>query len=288
MVHSMTAFARQASTDSWGELAWELRTVNHRYLEMNFRLPEELRNMEHHFRECTKNALNRGKLEAILRYKPADAAAERINCDYELVKKLVKTADEIAIAGGPKNNLSSIHIMQWPGVIQVAEKDMSVVQNAALTLFNQALEELQANRQREGAALEQAIMTRLESMSEALQALLAELPTIVQTQREKLTQRLEETKVEVDTNRFEQEVVFILQKSDIAEEIDRLHTHVTEMHRVFALTPPIGRRMDFLLQEMNREANTIASKSISQSMTKTSVELKVWIEQIREQVQNIE
>ncbi len=288
MTRSMTAFARQQSEHSWGTLIWEVRSVNHRYLEPHLRLPESFRELEGNLREKLRKRLQRGKVECTLRFSPAEQTDAQLSVNLELATQLHDAAQQVSNLLVDPAPLNPLDVLRWPGVLAETRVDMKAVQQAALQLFDQAIGELIDNRQREGAELEQLISQRLNAISDVVVQVRAKLPEILAKQKENILARLEEAKVELDPNRVEQELVMLAQKADVDEELDRLDTHVTEVNRVLKQKGAIGRRLDFLMQELNREANTLSSKSIVSETTQCAVELKVLIEQMREQIQNIE
>ncbi len=289
MTRSMTAFARQEAEHSWGSLIWEIRSVNHRYLEPHLRMPESLRELEGSLREQLRKKLSRGKVECTLRFHP-EAQAQQLTVNSEFAKELIAAADEVAALSlsGNTQPMNPLDVLRWPGVLQDAQIDMDQVKAEALKLFGCALDDLIAGREREGVELNALIEQRLVSISEIVVEVRSKLPQILQAQRDNLRSRLEELKEDLDEGRLEQEMVMLAQKADVDEEMDRLNTHVLEVRRVLKQKGPIGRRLDFLMQELNREANTLSSKSIVADTTQCAVELKVLIEQMREQIQNIE
>ncbi|MDH5777633.1 MAG: YicC family protein [Gammaproteobacteria bacterium] len=288
MIRSMTAFSRQESSGDWGELTLELRSVNHRYLDISLRLPEELRQLEPGLREQIGQKLARGKLECNVRFNKANMAQNEFTINKELAGHLAKASREVDALLYSPSPINSLDVLHWPGVLEYARQDMTPVHNALITTLDVALDDLIANREREGDKLKQLI----EQRSDAIRAEIAQvqkiLPDITSKWREKLTTRLQELKVEVDETRLAQEMAMMAQKMDVEEELDRILTHLDEIKAVLASDEPVGRRLDFLMQELHREANTLGSKSIDKASTKSSVELKVLIEQAREQVQNIE
>ncbi len=288
MAQSMTAFARQESQGDWGVLTWELRTVNHRYLEMALRLPEELRVLEPKVRELVNRFLNRGKLDCQLRWQKPQHQSAQILVDEELVKALSHASRLVDAHIYNPAPINALDIMRWPGVLQTAETDLDALGNQALQVLESALKELTEARSREGNTLKQLILQRCANIDEIVKQVQSLLPQAQSRYRERLLQRIQELKEEPDQNRLEQELVFLAQKMDVAEEVDRLSAHVEEVRRVLNQSQPIGRRLDFLMQELHREANTLGSKSVDTETTRASVDLKVLIEQCREQVQNIE
>lgn len=283
----MTAFARQAGNCDAGQLVWELRSVNHRYLEPGFKLPEALRSLEPELRERLRGRLGRGKVECALRLQSRQAA-RGLQVDAELARSVIRAAEEIAAGISGPAPIDPLAILQWPGVIAEAADQDDLLHATAITAFEQALEQLVASRRQEGAELARLITQRLQQVEQTVTTVRADLPGILARQRERLQERLAAFRTELDPQRLEQEMALLAQKADVDEELDRLQTHVSEVRRVLQRGGPCGRRLDFLMQELNREANTLSSKSLTSSTTQAAVELKVLIEQMREQVQNIE
>lgn len=287
MVHSMTAFARVERAGTQGTLIWELRSVNHRYLEPHLRLPEAFRDLEGAVREALRQGISRGKVECTLRFTEENAS-KSLQVDQERARQLVEAAE--TVAGLIKNPapLNPLAVLSWPGVLVADAADPQALNQEALGLFEDALAELKNGRNREGAELARLINERLDSMSQEVATLRTQVPQMLATQRQKILDRFTDMKAELDPQRLEQEMVLLAQKSDVAEELDRLSTHVTEVRRVLKSGGAAGRRLDFLMQELNREANTLGSKAFDPRSTQSAVNLKVLIEQMREQVQNIE
>ncbi|KEA63333.1 Protein YicC [Marinobacterium lacunae] len=287
MTRSMTAFARQELHKDWGTLTWEIRSVNHRYLEPHLRLPETLRDLEGSLREKLRISLSRGKVECTLRFV-AEAGARSMNVDQVRAQEVIAAATQVRALMPDSAPLDTFQVLGWPGVLVEADLDMDLIKREALGLFDRALSDLSAGREREGGELSQLIRQRLDSISEIVAEVRALMPQILEAQRDAMRARIEEMNVDADPMRLEQELVLVAQRADVDEEMDRLDTHVQEVRRVLGQKGPIGRRLDFLMQELNREANTLSSKSIVASTTQRAVELKVLIEQMREQIQNIE
>ena len=288
MIRSMTAFARAEAETELGALAWELRSVNHRYLEIAPRLPEELRGLEPRVRERIGQALGRGKVDATLRLRPATRDGATLDLDQEMVERVGRACANIASQLGHIQPPNPLELLRWPGVLRETERDLAPLAEVAMTLLDQALAELTATREREGAQIHELLASRCAAMEQLVIAERGRLPQVRARLREKLTARLAELRAQVDQDRLEQELVFLAQKMDVDEELDRLEGHITEVRRVLERPEPVGRRLDFLMQEFNREANTLGSKSADPETTRTAVELKVLIEQMREQVQNVE
>ncbi len=289
MVMSMTAFARAQEEHAWGTLVWEIRSVNHRYLEPGLRLPDALRFIEPGVRELVRKSLSRGKVECQVRFQVNDAGSRAFSINTELVTQLSHTAQHIAeLSQLSSDSLTVAEILKWPGVLQEAQLDFDQIGEQATALFRHALKDLNQARSREGKELAGFISKRLDVVRDIVQSIRARMPEILTRQQELIAARLQDIKMELDPARLEQEMVLLAQKCDIDEELDRLSTHLDEVARVLTLSEPVGRRLDFLMQELNREANTLSSKSIVAETTLDAVELKVLIEQMREQVQNIE
>jgi uncharacterized protein (TIGR00255 family) len=288
MARSMTAFARQERVKDWGTLTLELRSVNHRYLDVSIRMPEDFRSQESKIREKISAGLARGKVDVGLRFSRTESSSGEITIDKELVQQIADASREVDHILYNPASVSSLDILRWPGVIKASELDSNELTIALLELVDETLKDLLEGREREGEKLAELISQRCQSISEVIATVKKRLPEIMQIWREKLLTRIQDASVEIDENRLEQELVMIAQKTDVDEELDRLTTHVTEVKRVLKDKKPIGRRLDFLMQELNREANTLGSKSIDTETTKASVDLKVLIEQMREQIQNIE
>lgn len=288
MINSMTAFSRQELQGEYGTLVMELRTVNHRFLDPHFRLPEDLRFVESALRELFAKRLSRGKLDCSLRLNAASDGGGELQVNLDLVKQLAKASREIDAILYEPSPVSSMELLKWPGVLQNADVGNEQMSAAVLQLANQAIDELLEVRRREGEKLAAMIEQRARTMEQIVVEVRKACPEILQRQKNKLLARLEESEVDLEPGRLEQELVIYAQKLDVTEEMDRLETHLQELQRILAGDGPVGRRLDFLLQELNREANTLSSKSVDTSATHQAVELKVLIEQIREQVQNIE
>ncbi len=288
MTLSMTAFARRDEETPWGSLIWELRSVNHRYLEVASRLPEELRGLEPQVRHLVSSELSRGKVDCTLRFQPKDLATGEFDLNRALVEKVIDVGDKIRDIATGAAPLRTIDILRWPGVLKTVELDVDALGQRALELLAQALRELVETRVREGKRLREIVEQRLDATAEIVATVREALTDLRQQFRQRLQERLAELKQELDPARLEQEVALLAQKADVEEELDRLQTHVDEVRRVLSDAQPVGRRLDFLMQELNREANTLAAKSADVRVTNAAIELKVLIEQMREQVQNIE
>lgn len=288
MIRSMTAFSRAEASTEIGVLSWEIRSVNHRFSEVSLRLPEELRPVEAVYRERIAQLVKRGKIDANLRFQSAQAADQPLEFDREFAGKLAHLSREIDQLLYNPSPISAFEIMRWPGVIRSTEKSTDRLLAESLTLLDRALDDMLACRLREGEKLQTVIAGRCDSIAGQVERVRASLPAILQGQQERLLSRVRELKADIDPGRIEQEVVLLLSKADVAEELDRITAHVSEVRRLLTQEEPVGRRLDFLLQELNREANTLGSKSVHLDTTGIAIELKVLIEQIREQIQNIE
>lgn len=287
MVSSMTAFARISQESNFGRFTWEIRSVNSRYLEPIIRLPDTLRDLEPALRELLNQHLSRGKVECSLRFQAQQADA-RFNVNENLVHQLVQAADQVQAIIGPGQAIDVLEVLQWPGVLSHEEADSKKLKDAVLDTFKQALEQAQLARAREGQELAKLILQRMQQMKPLVAQVQQEMPAALVLQQQQLHQRLGELKEQLDPNRLEAEMLILAQKADVAEELDRLNTHIQEVERILKQNEPIGRRLDFMMQELNREANTLSSKALTTTITNAAVELKVLIEQAREQIQNIE
>lgn len=288
MIRSMTAFAREAASAGFGELVWEIRSVNHRYLEAFVRLPEDLRGLEQQVRERIAARLKRGKVEAVLRFRATAVSDAPLKVNVILVEQLASALREVAIHAHDAKSPTTMDILRWPGVVEPQEQDVETINSAALGLLDEALQQMIDTRRREGERLAGFIHERLAGCRDMVARARQRMPAVMQQIRERLESRLGELKQDMNAERIEQEMVILAQRLDVDEEMDRLTAHLDEVERVLKRQEPVGRRLDFLTQEMNREANTLGSKSQDSEMTSAAVELKVLIEQIREQVQNIE
>ena len=282
----MTAYASGERATEGGQLACELRAVNHRFLEIGVRLPDELRALEPAVRERIAQRVSRGKLDLVLRVRPPEGAAA-LQLDPERADALAAVAKELH-ARFPMLRAEFTHLLQVPGLLQGPAVDAVALQAEAMGLLDAVLEDFVQAREREGAQLAAAIAERVDGISRIAAQVRELVPAIRAGQRTKLEARLAELAQPVDPGRLEQELVLSLQKLDVDEELDRLDSHVVELRRVLVQDDPVGRRLDFLLQEFNREANTLGSKSVDARTSAAAVELKVLIDQVREQVQNLE
>jgi uncharacterized protein (TIGR00255 family) len=289
MIRSMTGFARRERQGPWGTLTCELRSVNHRYLEISLRLPDDLRGLETDARRLLTSTLRRGKVDAglYLRGTTAVAAAPEIN--RPLLEQLLAGAAEVrALAGEAAGTLDPLDLLRWPGVIRETERDVESIATTAMELLGETATDLNDSRAREGARLRDMLVQRLDQLRDSVADVRARLPEVAARIRARVLERVSQLGTTVDPERMEQEIALIAYKMDVEEELDRLGSHVTETLQVLESKEPAGRRLDFLMQEFNREANTLSSKSQDAETTRAAVDMKVLIEQMREQVQNVE
>ena len=289
MIRSMTAFAgTEQEKDGW-VFAWEIRSVNHRFLDIALRLPDTFRFLEPMARTRIGEHIKRGRIDCTLTWKKTEQGAADIRLNQPLVEQLLKAAQAVEnIAEGRLAPYNAIQVLQWPGALHQPEADREQLASHALSLLGDTLEKLLAGRENEGQQLAQLIRDRCQRIQAEVETARQRLPDVLQAVRSRVIARLAEVSAAPDTDRLEQEMVYLAQKMDVAEELDRLETHLAEVTRTLNQREPVGRRLDFLLQELNREANTLGSKSADAETTRSSVEIKVLIEQMREQIQNIE
>lgn len=288
MAKSMTAFAYKERSLSQGNIAWEIRSVNHRYLDASLRLPEDFRSQENAYREQIKQKLKRGKVEVVLRFEVNQQSENEISVNEPLARALIIASRQIeSLIDSPKA-LGALDVLNWPGVAQEAKPDVESLFPTVAELLDEALDELVDNRLREGNRLAEFVFQRCDQIAEIIVQVRKHRPTIVAGLREKMMKRIAELNVSPDQERLEQELVIIAQRLDVDEELDRLMAHLDEINAILERNEAIGRRLDFLMQELNREANTLASKSNDAQTTQWAVDLKVLIEQMREQIQNLE
>jgi uncharacterized protein (TIGR00255 family) len=287
MPRSMTAFARNTVDFSWGSITCELRSVNHRFLEAGFRMPETLRQVEMSLREIARKKLTRGKVDISLQVALNNDDAT-VHIDMALAGRTIEIAQTLASELLNPAPISPLDIMRWPGVLTEQSVETENLHGAAIKTFTEAVDQLLEGRQREGDKLAEMIEERLCGIEAQVAIVRENLPSILDHQRVRLHEKLEHLRAQVDSDRLEQEMVIISNRADVDEELDRLAAHISEIRRVLKSQEAIGRRLDFLMQELNREANTLGSKSIAGVTTQASVELKVLIEQMREQIQNLE
>ncbi|KTD43719.1 YicC/YloC family endoribonuclease [Legionella quateirensis] len=288
MIHSMTAFARAQKQIDSGTLCWEIRSVNHRYLDVSFRLPEAFRFLETNLRGSLRDKINRGKLECQLKYQDTSSDNQSMLINIGMVNALVDLSSTLSASHHLANDMTVSQVLSWPGVVQVGQLDIEVLGQQALLLFTDAVEQLVQVRAVEGKALKLHVDERLHAMEQEITRSRTLVGNLASLTKDKLLTRLHAIQLEVAESRVEQEIAMILARLDVSEELDRLQTHVAEVRRTLSTDKVAGRRLDFLMQELNREANTLSSKSDSVDLTQSAVEMKVLIEQMREQIQNIE
>ncbi|MFU2054506.1 YicC/YloC family endoribonuclease [Gallibacterium anatis] len=286
MIYSMTAFARHEIQAEWGCAVWEIRSVNQRYLETFFRLPEQFRALENTLRETLRQRLSRGKIECSLRIE-LNQAKSGLNLNQTFARQVMEALYWIKTELND-GQINPIDILRYPGVVEDAGVDVDELGQELLTGFNALLDDFIAMRAREGEKLAEAIRTRLQAIATEVTFVRNKMPEVLQWQRERLLQRFEEVQLQLEPSRLEQEMILLAQRIDVAEELDRLEMHIKETNNIINKGGVVGRRLDFMMQELNRESNTLASKSINTEITNAAVTLKVLIEQMREQVQNIE
>ncbi|MER2372513.1 YicC/YloC family endoribonuclease [Photorhabdus laumondii] len=287
MIRSMTAFARRDIKSEWGNAAWELRSVNQRYLETYIRLPEQFRSLEPVIRERIRSRLTRGKVECNLRFELDSRSQGELILNETLAKQLVNAANWVKQQSN-EGEINPVDILRWPGVMTAEEQDLDAINTQLLQELDTTLDAFIQSREAEGNALKIMIEQRLDAVTEEVGKVRQQMPEIMQWQRERLQTKLEEAQVQLENNRLEQELVLLAQRLDVAEELDRLDAHTKETRNILKKKEAVGRRLDFMMQEFNRESNTLASKSINADITNSAIELKVLIEQMREQIQNIE
>ncbi|HDR1010301.1 YicC/YloC family endoribonuclease [Pasteurella multocida] len=287
MIYSMTAFARLEIKQDWGDAVWEIRSVNQRYLETFFRLPEQFRGLENTLREKLRQKLTRGKIECTLRIDNKKQAATEIHLNKAFALQVIQSLQWIKQQAG-EGEIHLNDVLRYPGVVEVPEQDLDLISQQLLSAFDSLLTEFIAMRAREGEKLNTLLQQRLDAVEIEANKVRSKMPEILQWQRDRLLQRFDEIHLQVDPQRVEQEMVLLAQRVDVAEELDRLQLHVKETKAILQKGGAVGRKLDFMMQELNRESNTLASKSISTEVTNSAVELKVLIEQMREQIQNLE
>ncbi|MGX3013521.1 YicC/YloC family endoribonuclease [Ursidibacter sp. B-7004-1] len=287
MIYSMTAFSHLELKKEWGNAVWEIRSVNQRFLETYFRLPEAFRNLEMTLRERLRSSLTRGKVECSLRIELNNNQNNGLSLNQEYAKQVISSLQWLKETAN-EGEINLVDILRFPGVVDVQNQDLDQISQDLLAGFEQILSDFIAMRGREGENLQQLIQLRLDAIAEEASTVQAQMPTILQWQKERLQQRFDELNLQIDPLRLEQEMVLLAQRVDVAEELDRLQLHVKETTSILKKGGAVGRKLDFMMQELNREANTLASKSINADVTNSAVELKVLIEQMREQIQNLE
>jgi uncharacterized protein (TIGR00255 family) len=287
MIASMTAFARRSHQQQWGTFTWELRSVNHRFLEISVRLPEFMRELEQAVRSQLSSKISRGKCDVFLRFSQDVNPGEGLSINTQVLAKLSQTGQEV-LKYFPDAHTDLLAVLNWPGVIENRLMDNEQVSAAAIELLRLTVNDLIEVRKAEGRQIKEFILQRLAAISQHVHQISAELPKLLELERERLATRLQEWSEQLEQQRLEQEMVLLIQKTDIAEEIQRLSGHCQAMREALDQSGPVGRRLDFLSQELHREANTLGNKALTFSLVQASLEMKVLIEQIREQVQNIE
>ncbi|MDG6302909.1 YicC family protein [Glaesserella parasuis] len=287
MIYSMTAFAHLELKKEWGNAVWEIRSVNQRFLETYFRLPEAFRNLEMTLREHLRTTLTRGKVECSLRIELNANQNNGLALNQEYAKQVISSLQWLKETA-QEGEMNLVDILRFPGVVDNQNQDLDQISQDLLDGFEQILVEFIAMRGREGANLQALIQQRLDAIATEATKVQAQMPSVLQWQKDRLQQRFDELNLQLDPQRLEQEMVLLAQKVDVAEELDRLQLHVKETTSILKKGGAVGRKLDFMMQELNREANTLASKSINADVTNSAVELKVLIEQMREQIQNLE
>ena len=289
MLRSMTAYGRHSVSTAAGEFTWELRSVNNRYLETTVRLPEEVRALEPKVRDAVAKRLSRGKIDVGLRRQGGPVAQNtQVSVDASVLESVRDALEQVQAVVPNASAPNAIELLQWPGVLKTAEVDTAALHKTLLTGFDQAISDFIETREREGAATAELLRTRVSEIQICVDTLRQHRPDVVERQRKRLSEKLSELDVPADSHRLEQELLYVAQRLDIDEELDRLAHHLVEVNSVLERVDPVGRRLDFLMQELNREANTVGSKSADIDTTGASVDMKVLIEQMREQVQNVE
>jgi len=287
MIRSMTAYARREVKGEWGSASWELRSVNQRYLETYIRMPEQFRSLESVARERIRARLTRGKIECNLRFEPDTRTQTSLLLNEKLAKQLVEAAQWVKMQSD-EGEIDPVDILRWPGVMSAQEQDLDAIAAEIVMALDGALDDFIIARETEGQALKALIEQRLEGVSNEIVKVRTHMPEVMKWQRDRLTTKLEEADIQLENNRLEQELLLMAQRIDVAEELDRLEAHIKETYNILKKKEAVGRRLDFMMQEFNRESNTLGSKSINAEITNSAIELKVLIEQMREQIQNIE
>ncbi|MFI4937842.1 MAG: YicC/YloC family endoribonuclease [Candidatus Berkiellales bacterium] len=288
MIASMTAFARSMRQHDWGQAIWEIRSVNHRYLDLSFKLPDPFREWESEWRNLATKMLQRGKVECYLNFFPSHQTTPALKINVNLVEALLANCQTIMQYPNVSPTLKAMDILSWPQVLISENQTMTSLKEPLTTLFDATMQDLIATRQREGSQIQGLMQSKLQQVLAQVDIAKERFPHCIEQQRQKLQQKVKDIQVTVDPQRLEQEVVLYAQRIDVEEEIKRLETHVKEVNRTLTGGGPAGRRLDFLMQEMGREANTLAAKAADPAITQAAIELKVLIEQMREQIQNVE
>lgn len=288
MLHSMTGFARHTVESEFGVLTCELKTVNHRYFDVQFRLPEELRPKETDLRQLVGSAVRRGKVDCSLHYRRAPGKRAELSLNQALVEQIIRRAGELQAAFPALANLNAIDLLRWPGVIEEPEVETEPLYEEAVAVITVALGDLSAMRRSEGQRIAEMIDSRCREIMDIAASVRERMPEVLASARARQKERLDRLALDADPARLEAELALVAQKLDVDEEVDRLESHVSEIRSTIGSPEAVGRRLDFLMQELNREANTLGSKSADTATTRAAVELKVLIEQMREQIQNVE
>lgn len=287
MIYSMTAFAHLELKKEWGNAVWEMRSVNQRFLETYFRLPESFRHIEMGLRERLRSALTRGKVECSLRIELSHNQNDGLALNQDYAKQVIQSLQWLKETAN-EGEINLVDVLRFPGVVDNQQQDLDQIGKDLLEGFEQILQEFIAMRAREGANLQNLIEQRLQAIAIEAEKVQNQMPAVLQWQKDRLQQRFDELNLQLDPSRLEQEMILLAQKVDVAEELDRLQLHVKETLSILKKGGAVGRKLDFMMQELNRESNTLASKSINAEITNSAVELKVLIEQMREQIQNLE
>ena len=288
MLHSMTGFARESVETDLGTLTWEIRAVNHRYLDVQFKLPEDLRPKEQAFRQQASSSLGRGKVECAFYFRRAFNEDSELQVDTKLVELIGNRISDMTVKLPNVAAVNPIEILRWPGVVQQAEIDVEPLFTNASSLLDTTLAALTDMRASEGARIAEMLESRCGDIETIAASVRARMPEVLEATRSKQKERLEALDIEADPARLEVELALVATKIDVDEELDRLESHLVEIRQALQSDKPVGRRLDFLMQELNREANTLGSKSADTETTKAAVDLKVLVEQMREQIQNVE
>jgi len=288
MLNSMTGFARETAETPFGTMTCEMRAVNHRFLDIQLRLPEELRAREIDLRNRIGESLKRGKIECALFLRRGGTASTDLSVNRALIEQLAARAREISALLPESHALDPIDVLRWPGVVTEPEIETEPLYAEASAVIDRALQSMAGMRSSEGTRISSMIESRLEEILEIASSVRSRMPEVLGAVRARQKERIDKLDVEADPARLETELALIAQKLDVDEELDRLESHVSEVRSALGISEPVGRRLDFLMQELNREANTLGSKSADTETTKAAVDLKVLIEQMREQVQNVE
>jgi uncharacterized protein (TIGR00255 family) len=287
-IASMTGFAAVSRDLDFGTIAVELRAVNHRYLDVQFRMPDDLRLTEGHMREMIASKLSRGKVDCRAGFTPMATLASGTELNVGVVAELTRLDKAVRERFSGVGPMSVAEVLRWPGVLTSRDTPQEELREATFALLEDALEEFQQTRLREGEKLKTMLLERVTSMEKLAKDVMPLIPQLVRAYEDKLTQKLTEALGNADDERLRQEVALFAAKIDVDEELTRLQAHLSEVRRILDKGGACGKRLDFLMQELNREANTLGSKSVSTDISRVSMELKVLIEQMREQIQNIE